>query len=116
MSRTLEFKDSMLILHLKGLTSTAALKRHVEIPFSSIDNASVEDFKVALLNFRVGTSIGDIREGIFYTHNDWCFISYENHKEVVVLDLNNHEFGKVVFQIENPYDTQQMILEHISKK
>jgi hypothetical protein len=114
MARTLEYKENTLILNLTGLTSAAALKRHVEIPYSSIKNASVEDFEVALLQFRVGTSVADIREGRFYKGKQWCFISYENHKDVVVLELDNHEFAKVVFQIENPIETKERILEQMS--
>jgi hypothetical protein len=115
MSRTIEFTDDKLILHLTGLTTAAALKRFVEIPYSAINNVSVEDFKVSLLQFRIGTSIADIREGRFLLGDKWCFISLENHKDVVVLDLNNHEFGKVVFQIENPMDTKQLISERLRK-
>jgi hypothetical protein len=115
MSRTIEFTDDKLILHLTGLTTAAALKRFVEIPYSAINHVSVEDFKVSLLQFRIGTSIADIREGRFLLGDKWCFISYENHKDVIVLDLNNHEFGKVVFQIENPMDAKQHISERLGK-
>lgn len=116
MSRTLEFTENQLILHLTGLTSAAALKRQIEIPYESIVKVSVEDFKVALLQFRIGASIADIREGRFYMKNNWCFISYENHKDVVVLELKNHEFAKVVFQMENPLDVQKKIVEATEKK
>jgi hypothetical protein len=113
MSRTIEYKDDKLILHLTGLTSASALKRLVEIPYQAINNVSVEDFEVSLLQFRIGTSIADVREGRFLLGGRWCFISYENHKDVVVLDLNNHQFEKVVFQIENPLETKQHIWERI---
>ncbi len=115
MSRSVEFSQTSLILHLDGLTSVAALKRQVEIPYSSIKGVSIEDFKVSLLRFRVGTSIADIREGRFMLTDRWSFISYENHKDVVVLQLNNHEFENVVFQISNPEEIQGKILQHITK-
>jgi hypothetical protein len=116
MSRKIEFTDDKLILHLTGLTSIAALKRHVEIPYSSIINVYVEDFKVSLLQYRIGTSVADIREGRFLFGDQWCFISYEEHKDVIVLDLSNHEFGKVVFQIDNPTDIRKHILGLLGKQ
>lgn len=114
MSRTIEFTDEKLVLHLTGLTVVAALKKEVEVPYSSIRSVSVEDFKVSLLKRRIGTSIADIREGRFLIGDRWCFISYENHKNVIVLELADHGFGKVVFQIENPEETRDRILEKMS--
>ncbi len=111
MPRTVEYTNDRLILHLSGLTSAAALKRHVEIPFKNIKKVSIEDFKLSMFQFRVGTSVADIREGRFLIGNRWCFISYENHKDVVVLELEEHEFGKVVFQIDHPEEIKQRILE-----
>jgi len=115
MSRTVEFTQDALILHLGGLTSLAALKRQVEIPYSTIKSVTIEDFKVSLLQFRVGTSIADIREGRFMLTDKWSFISYENHKDVIVLQLSNHEFENVVFQINNPGEVKDQILEYVFK-
>lgn len=116
MTRTIEFTKDALILHLSGLTSVAALKQRVEIPYSDIMNVSIDDFKLSMFQYRVGTSIADIREGRFLIGDRWCFISYENHKDVVNLELNNHKFGKVVFQIENPLEIKERIMEHLMKK
>lgn len=115
MARTVEFTQDSLILHLDGLTSVAALKRQVEIPYLAIQSVTIEDFNVSLLQFRVGTSIADIREGRFLLTDRWSFISYENHKDVVVLKLIHHEFENVVFQIHNPEEVKTRILEHVSK-
>jgi hypothetical protein len=112
MARSIEFMEDRFVLQLSGLTSLGALRRSVEIPYASITNVSIEDFKVSLFRFRVGTSIADIREGRFLIGDRWCFISYENHKDVVVLELADHDFGKVVFQIDNPIETMKLIEEH----
>jgi hypothetical protein len=113
MSRTIEFREDTFVLHLSGLTSAAALKRHVEIPYTSIKTISIENFEIPLLEFRVGTSIADIREGRFLLDGKWCFVSYENHENVVVLELAEHEYWKVIFQIDNPEETKQRLLEKI---
>jgi hypothetical protein len=47
LSRTIEFTEKSLILHLSGLISLAALKRQVEIPYLSIKGVRIEDFKLA---------------------------------------------------------------------
>ncbi|WP_261306169.1 hypothetical protein [Paenibacillus andongensis] len=116
MARTIEFTKDALILHLSGLTSAAALKQRVDIPYSEILNVSIDDFQLSMFQIRVGTSIADIREGRFLIGDKWCFISYENHKDVVILELNNHQFGKVVFQIENPSEIKERILEQVKNK
>jgi len=114
MARSIDYMEDKFVLQLSGLTSLGALRRSVEIPYEKITNVSIEDFKVSLFQFRVGTSIADIREGRFLIGDRWCFISYENHKDVVVLELTDHDFGKVVFQIDNPLETKKFIEEHMS--
>ncbi|SFK67100.1 hypothetical protein SAMN03159341_10117 [Paenibacillus sp. 1_12] len=115
MSRSVEFTSDRLILHLTGLTSVGALRRRVEIPYSQIIQASISDFKISLFQFRVGTSIADVREGRFLIDGSWCFISYENHNDVIVLELKDHEFKQVVFQIEDPVETERLIAKHLLK-
>lgn len=114
MARSVECTQDALILHLDGLTSLAALKRQVMIPYSSIKSVAIEDFQVSLLRFRVGTSIADIREGRFLLSDKWSFISYENHKDVIVLHLVDHEFENVVFQIQHPEEVKAQIEEHLT--
>jgi hypothetical protein len=114
MSRTIEFTENKLVLHLTGFTSAAALKRRVEVPYAKIANVTVDGFEVSLLKFRIGTSIADIREGRFLIGDRWCFVSYEDHKDVVILELADHEFGKVVFQTDNPAEIKQRIMEQMS--
>lgn len=109
MSRKVEFEEDKLVIHLTGLTVIAALKHNVEIPYSSIKKVTIETFDISLLNFRIGTSGFGVREGRFMVGGDWYFLTYENHKNVIVLDLEGHEFKKVVFQIENPEETKQLI-------
>ncbi|MDD9268050.1 hypothetical protein ACFPES_13510 [Paenibacillus sp. GCM10023248] len=113
MARNIEFTKDSLILHLSGLTSAAALKREVDIPYSQIKLATVDDYKLSMFRFRVGTSIADIREGRFLIGDRWCFVSYENHQDVVILELEGHEFGKVIFQIDEPHAVLATIHEHL---
>ncbi|MFB9328617.1 hypothetical protein ACFFSY_22000 [Paenibacillus aurantiacus] len=113
MARTIEYGTEQVVLHLSGLLSIGALKREVSIPYHQIKRIAVEDFKVSLMKFRVGTSIADIRQGRFLIEDRWCFVSYENHKDVVVIELEGHDFAKVVFQIDNPEDVKARIEAHL---
>lgn len=117
MSRRVEFHENQLVLHLTGLTSFAALKRELEIPYSTIKNIQVDTFTISPFTFRVGTStIGQgIREGRFLQNGKWIFLSYENNQQVVILDLQGHEYAKVVFEVENPELVKKSIEERIQK-
>ncbi|TYP79458.1 hypothetical protein [Paenibacillus methanolicus] len=113
MTRTIEYGTEQVVLHLKGLLSVGALKREVSIPYKQIKRIALEDFKVSMLQFRVGTSIADIRQGRFLIDGRWCFVSYEDHQDVVVIELEGHDFAKVVFQIDDPEDVIARIEAHL---
>ena len=48
MSRAIEFGQDQIAIKLSGITSVAALKRHVEVPYALIKKVSIEDFDVPL--------------------------------------------------------------------
>lgn len=100
-----------MILHLTGLTSVAALKRNVEIPYEAIEHAAIENTEISPLQFRIGTAFlgDDTREGKFYIDGDWCFASFKHHEKVIVLDLKDHTFKKVMFEVEQPEEIMQTI-------
>lgn len=115
MSRKIEFEQDQIVIKLSGITSVAALKRHVEVPYASIKKVSIEDFDVPFLHFRVGTSMPGIKEGSFLLDGKWCFVSYENHTNLLVLDLVEHKYGKVIIQVEKPEEIKLEIIEKIQK-
>jgi hypothetical protein len=101
LARTVEFRENDLILHLSGFNSLAALKKEVVIPYQSIQSASIKDFEASLMSFKIGTSGFGIREGRFLLADKWCFLSYENNDNVIVLELENHDYKQVVFQVSD---------------
>jgi hypothetical protein len=114
--RKIEFTEDKLIIHFTGLTSVAALKKEIEIPYSSIQEVRNGGFDISAFNFRIGTSgIGkDLREGRFLQNGEWIFLSYENHEKVVVLELKDHPYKKIVFEVENPEQTKKEIIDKVS--
>jgi hypothetical protein len=113
MSRKIEWKEDHLAIKFTGMTSVAALKRHVEIPYTAIKKVSIENKHIPLLQFKVGTSVGDIREGRFLLDGKWCFVSYENHEHVLILELVGHEYDMVIIQLENPEEAKHQIMEKV---
>lgn len=114
MSRKVQFHENSINILFTGLTSLAGLKHELSIPYSAIKNVSVGGFDISPFNFRVGTSGSgkNLREGRFLAGRDWIFLSYVHHENVVILDLEGHEYKKVVFEIENPEEIKNGILQH----
>jgi hypothetical protein len=116
MARTLEFSDEVLCIHFSGLTSAAALKKKIEIPYEKIKDVCVGPFEISSLSFRVGTSgIGkNLKEGRFLYKGNWCFLSFENHERVLILELEGHEYKKVVLEMDNPESEKEKIIRKCS--
>ncbi|TVY08445.1 hypothetical protein [Paenibacillus cremeus] len=115
MSRQIELQDDTLVIRFTGLTGVAALKHQLEIPYSAIQKVSIEDIEMPLFTFRIGTSGFGIREGRFLVDGRWCFLSYENNEHVIVLELEEHEYWKVIFQADDPESVVQSIKEKSSQ-
>lgn len=114
MSRQIEFLEDKLVIHFGGLTSVAALKRELEIPYAAITKVTTGAFNIPTLSFRVGTSgIGkNIKHGRFYVDDKKYFVSYQNHDQVVILTLNGYTYDKVAFEMSNPEETRNLIMKH----
>lgn len=114
MSRHIEFLEDKLIVHFDGLTSVAALKRELEIPYQAISNVSTGAFNIPTFSFRFGTSgIGrNIKHGRFYIDDKKYFVSYQNHNRVVILTLNGYKYDKVALEMTNPEETKELIKKH----
>ncbi|MGC5325108.1 hypothetical protein [Brevibacillus sp. SYSU BS000544] len=114
MSRHIEFLGDKLIVHFDGLTSVAALKRELEIPYRAISHVATGAFNIPTLSFRVGTSgIGkNIKHGRFYIDDKKYFVSYQNHNQVVILTLKGYKFDKVALEMTNPEETKELIKKH----
>lgn len=103
MARYIHFEDKQLVIQLTGLTSFLALKRKIEIPYENIKIATVGDFYLRLIVFRIGTAFGFIQHGQFWTiKNGWYFLSTNRGSNLVILDLQGHKFKRVALQMENP--------------
>jgi hypothetical protein len=116
MSKQLEFKQTELDLHLSGLHSVAALKRHVTIPYRSIKKVHVGSFEAPFWMLKMpGTALPgfDVYEGSFRQNGEWYFLSYEHRGPHLIIELEEHEhYHYVIFDIENPEENVAEILKH----
>ncbi|OIK08181.1 hypothetical protein [Bacillus sp. MUM 13] len=115
MARKLDFQEDKLVIHFTGMTSVAALKSILEVPYTAIKNVSVGSFDIPLLNFRVGTSGFGVREGRFLVDGEWCFVSYEKNSNLVIMELDDQEFSKVIFETDGPENVKDEILAKVKQ-
>jgi hypothetical protein len=114
MARTIELGEDVLTVHLSGLTSIAAFKRKIVIPYQFISKVETAPPNLQSLIRLGGTSIGDIQEGHFWHGGDWYFLSYEHPDKVISLTLNGFHIGDrlykvIVLGVENPQEMKTMI-------
>lgn len=104
MSRHIEIHDDKLRIQFTGLTVAASLKKEIEVPLSSIIDVSVGDFEINPLSFRVGTSgIGkNLKHGKFLYQKEWVFLSFTNHRNVLILELQDFPYKKIALETESP--------------
>lgn len=114
MPRTIELGEDALTIRLSGLTSIAAFKRKIVIPYKFIAKVDTVAPNLQSLIRLGGTSIGDIQEGHFWHGEDWYFLSYEHPDKVISLTLNDYYIGDrlykvIVVGVDNPQDMKALI-------
>lgn len=119
MTRRIEIGKECIVIHLTGVTSIAALKRTLEIPYASIVQVAREVPNRASLIRLGGTSVGDIQEGHFWHGEHWYFLSYEHPEQVVCLTLNDFTIGHRVYKVvafgaEHPAEVCEAIRSRIA--
>ncbi|MDN4525796.1 hypothetical protein [Fictibacillus fluitans] len=111
MSRHIEFASDRLIITFTGLTVAAALKKEITVPLTAVSSVRVGDFKINPIAFRIGTSgiTRNMKHGRFLYQNEWVFLSFSNHKNVLIIDLDDFEYKKIVLELDSPEETKMKI-------
>ncbi|WAH37285.1 hypothetical protein [Alicyclobacillus dauci] len=99
MARRVDIGHDCVTVHLTGLTSVAALKRNIEIPYKHIVHVSTAAPDPTSLMRLGGTAIGDIQEGHFWHGEDWYFLSYEHPDKVICLTLTGYYIGDRLYKV-----------------
>lgn len=101
-----------VVVKLEGAKKFLALKGTIKIPLKSIKSVSLRPPKWISLGVRAGTYFpGVMMAGTFWTRQGKQFYYVRDPKKCVTLILHDHEYSKVVFQIDN----HEKVASQISK-
>ncbi len=101
-----------VVVELKGTKKFLALKGTIKIPLKSIKSVSLRPPKWSFLGVRAGTYFpGVVMAGTLWTRSSKEFYYVRDPKKCVTLTLHDHEYSKVVFQV----DDHEKVASQISK-
>jgi hypothetical protein len=97
-----------------GAARFAPWGRDVRIPFRNIASVSTEKVKPLWLAVRMGAHVpGIFMAGIFWTRQGKTFYYVRDKSRCITLNLKNHEYKKVVVQVENKKSVASRLKEAI---
>lgn len=97
-----EIGKKEVVFRLKGAQKFLAVKSNVRIPFKNIASVSTEKVKPLWLASRVGTHLpGVFMAGTFWTRQGKTFYYAKDRSKCITLQLRNHQYKKVVFEVNN---------------
>jgi hypothetical protein len=111
--------DGNLVLEVEGWDKLWSLKSRLVIPIQHVIGVYA-DSKIAEAWWKglrlVGTHVpGVIAAGTFYHHGDWVFWDVHNPDNVVVVDLRDERYAKLIIEVPNPADTVAYLQATLSK-
>ena len=109
-----------LTLNVQGLHKVWALKRRIEIPFVSIENAAVADpdiIKGWWKGLRLpGTHVpGLIVAGTFYQHGKRVFWDVSDRGKAIIIDLRKGRYDRIIVDVDDPTERVRELREAIRK-
>ncbi|MDF2661191.1 MAG: hypothetical protein K0Q94_3982 [Paenibacillus sp.] len=115
MSIQITLGDYALILNFSGWAAITNLRSKIEIPYTSIDKLQVGDFEFPITAVkRTGISALTYKSGVFVINGKKHLLSYRDARKVVILDLQEHEFNKIVIESEAPEQLVNNLLQRSS--
>ena len=95
-------KDNVTI-KIEGAKNFFALKSKIEIPLDNIAKVSTEQVRpVWFPRMRIGTHIpGELMAGTFWLRTGKTFYFVKNFSKCITLHLKDHEYSKVVVQVND---------------
>jgi hypothetical protein len=92
-----------VVITLDAKEKFLAMKRRVAIPKWNIVSVSTERAKPSWLSFKMGTHFfpKGFMAGTFWTRKGKAFYYVGDFSKCVTLHLKNHEYSKVVIQVDD---------------
>jgi len=109
--------DGTVTLTPRGLMRVWAFRRRISIPLRSIRSVRVApDARELPKGLRLpGTAIpGLILAGTFLKRGEWSFYALRDGKDVLLLELDEHRYRRVVIQTRDPFAVAQRITSAIT--
>jgi hypothetical protein len=104
MTGTVKIEGDTVVLHLHGADEILAFKRSFTIPLKHIVSVSTD--RVSWVNLGqlrlVGTSIPKVvKDGRFASPDGWIFYEMHDADKCITLELNDEDYKRIVFQVED---------------
>ena len=97
-----EIGKKEVVFRLEAAQKFLAVKNSVRIPFTKIVDVSTEKVKPLWLAVRMGTHLpGLFMAGTFWTRQGKTFCYVKDRSKCITLNLKNHQYKKIVFQVRN---------------
>jgi len=111
--------DRNLIVEVEGWDKLWSLRSHLVIPIGHV-NRVYADPTIAegwWHGFRVGGAEipGVITAGTFYQHGNWIFWDVHNPENVIVIDLHDERYEKLIVEVADPSETVARLQAEIAK-
>jgi hypothetical protein len=106
---TLTVSEESLFIEVEGWDKLWALRSHLSIPLLHVvrvyaDPDIVRSWWKGLR--ALGTYMpGVIAAGTFYLHGDWVFWDVHNPDNVVVIELRDERYSKLILEVSDPAET-----------
>jgi len=92
-----------------------ALKNKVSIPLDNIIDVSTERVKPKWLSIKMGTHIPKgFMAGTFWEHKGKAFYYVKDFSKCISLKLQNNDYSKAVFEVEDKHSVANEIRKSIS--
>ncbi|MFQ6010966.1 MAG: hypothetical protein ACE5KG_02215 [Nitrososphaerales archaeon] len=106
-----------VVFELRRMQKFYAMKGNLRIPFKSIKRISTDEVKLLGLARRLGTNVPKIfNAGTFWTKEGKSFWYVRNRSKCITLELMEHEYWKVVIEVDDKVETAGMISNELSKQ
>lgn len=112
----LAIKSDRVVLTLDGAEKFLALKKSMTIPLKDITEISTEKVKPLLLSWKVGTNVPrKFMAGTFWNGRDKRFYYVSDFTKCISLMLKNHDYSRVIIQVDDKEAVARELRLAISK-
>lgn len=108
-----------VIFEIEGWHKVLAFRRKIKVSLGNIQNAKVEQPSVSEIlgsdGMRrydiklLGTESLWVKAGTFYQKGKWVFWDVSNRERVVVIDMVNERYNKMIIEVKDPEEVVNLI-------